>query len=151
MRYISSIGYSCQPQIFVFFQKMIFRKIIIVLTLRHSAMHCSVFNFCHVNLLLFERDEMGVSHAFRVHYGKNFKFLSKNYVAFLILEIPYASRNNFTVGIGKKQYLNEDFVYSIIIDVESKNASWFLDTFYDSDHSGVSTTLCTVRITAIHL
>ena len=114
-------------------------------------MHCSVFNFCHVNLLLFERDEMGVSHAFRVHNGRNFKVLSKNYVAFLILEIAYASRNNFTVGIGKKQYLNEDFVYSIIIDVESKNASLFLDNFYGFDHSGVSTTLnCTVRISNCH-
>ena len=25
----------------------------------------TLFNFCHVNLLLLERDEMGVSHAFR--------------------------------------------------------------------------------------
>ena len=113
-------------------------------------MHCSVFNFCHVNLLLFERDEMGVSHAFRVHYGRNFKILSKNYEAFFILETEYANENIFADGIGKNKYLKEDFLQSIFFDVESKNASWFLDPFYDSDHSGVSTTLCTVRISNCH-
>ena len=104
---------------FLFFWKIIFGKIkikiIIVLTLRRSAMHCSVFNFCHVNLLLFERDEMGVSHAFRVDYGRNFKILSKNYLAFLILDkwnrIRWANKNHFVDGIGEKMYLDENLIY----------------------------------------